>query len=174
VPPVLGHTRYFLSRIRNCKVMRHSLTATVTSSAVLAITLSFYAYAASLVPRGPHATYLLHAVFMSSDGLAPGADVRVAGVKIGSVQSIKLDPDQFVSNVTFAVERGYQLPTDTSLSVSSSGFTSAPVLVVDPGRRSGRLVPGATIRDTHALVSLEDSVSQYIFGAGGLGESPTR
>ncbi len=148
---------------------RHSAAASVASAAVLAVTAVFYVYAVTRQHDGGPAGYPLQAVFLSSNGLEVGADVRLAGVKVGTVGSIVLDTTAFVTRVGFTVDDRYRLPSDTSLGVGSSGFTAANALLVTPGHSSRMLAAGDTIRDTHEMMSLEQTVSQYIFGAGGLG-----
>lgn len=136
---------------------------------VIVVTAIFYTYAVTRRQDRAPAHYSLEAVFLSSNGLHVGADVRLAGVKVGMVSSIKLDPVAFVTRVGFYIDDRYQLPSDTSLGIGSSGFTAADGLLVEPGHSDHTLAPGDTIRSTHEVVSLEQAVSQYIFGAGGLG-----
>ena len=143
----------------------------VTSGAVIAVTAGFYSYAMTRLKGNTSDRYVLHAVFLSSNGLHEGADVDLAGVKIGTVFSIKLDPAAFVTHVDFHVDAGYELPQDTTIGIGSSGFTAANALLVDPGRSAKMLVPGDSIQSTREMLSLEQTVSQYIFGAGGLGSN---
>ena len=149
---------------------RHSGAASIASAAVIAIAAGFYVYA---VTRQPHNSgagrYVLQAIFLSSNGLRVGGDVRMAGVKVGTVSAITLDPIAFVTRVEFKLDDRYRLPSDTSLGIGSSGFTAANALLIDPGHRSQMLSAGETIRNTHEMLSLEQTVSQYIFGSGGLG-----
>lgn len=152
-------------------MQRRSGAAHLGSLVVLAVTVGFYSYAVNRKQQSGAALYPLRAVFLSSNGLQRGADVRLAGVRIGKVSSIALDPEGFVARVGFSVEDRYRLPADTSLSIGSSGFTAANDLLVEPGRSQQMLVAGDTIRNTREMLSLEQSVSQYIFGAGGLGDS---
>ena len=148
---------------------RHSGAASLASAVVIAVTIGFYSYASTRQQDGHHGQYVLRAVFLSSNGLHVGADVRLAGVKVGSVSSIKLDSDAFVTIVGFDIDEHYRLPVDTSLGIGSSGFTSANALLVTPGHSARGLYAGATIRSTREMPSLEQTVSQYIFGGGGLG-----
>ncbi len=138
---------------------------------MIAVTIGFYSYAITRLRSSASERYLLHAVFLSSNGLHEGADVNLAGVKIGSVSSIELDPAAFVTHVDFHVDAGYELPQDTTIGIGSSGFTAANALMVDPGRSTKMLAPGDSIRSTREMLSLEQTVSQYIFGAGGLGSN---
>ena len=148
---------------------RHSATAILASALVIAVAAGFYTYAETRGAGPTEATYELQSVFLSANGLAPGADVRLAGVKVGSVSSIALDNKLFVTHVGFRIEQRYRLPEDSRLAIGSSGFTSSDALMVTPGRSARMLQPGQVIRDTQEMVSLEQQVSQYIFGTGGLG-----
>ena len=150
---------------------RHSNAASFGSLLVLAVAIGFYSYAESRRQEPKLAEYPLKAAFLSSNGLQPGSDVRLAGVRIGRVTSITLDSRSFVAQVKFDVENRYRLPSDSSLSIGSSGFTAANSLLVEPGHSRQVLDAGSMIRNTHEMLSLEQSVSQYIFGAGGLSDS---
>ncbi len=150
---------------------RHSGVAAFASAAVIVVTAGFYAYAVTRQRESVRTRYDLQAVFLSSNGLHIGADVRLAGVKVGTVTSIALDPVAFSTRVVFLVDEQYRLPADTRLGIGSSGFTAATALLVEPGHSSRTLAPGEIIHNTREMVSLEQTVSQYIFGAGGLGSS---
>nr|WP_321986635.1 MlaD family protein [uncultured Lichenicoccus sp.] len=148
---------------------RHSATAILASTLVIAVAGGFYAYAETRGAAAIPASYELQSVFLSANGLRDGADVRMAGVKVGFVTGIALDPKLFVTRVGFTIDERYKLPADTRLGIGSSGFTSANALLITPGHSPRTLRPGAVIRDTEEMASLEQQVSQYIFGTGGLG-----
>ena len=149
---------------------RHSGFAVLASASVIAVAAGFSTYTVLQRHQAGGPRYGLDAIFTSANGLQAGADVRIGGVTVGKVASITLDPATFVTKVAFRIDDRYRLPADTSLSIGSSGFTAADALLVEPGRAARRLAPGATIHDTNAMLSLEQSISQYIFGGGGLGE----
>ncbi len=146
---------------------RHGLTATAASALVLCIAIGFYGYAARLNGGGEGAAYQLQATFLSSNGLHQGADVVLAGVVVGRVTAVTLDRRTMVSDVTFELDQALRLPTDTRLSIGSSTLTSAEALLVDPGNSHRMLPSGAMLTDTCEPTSLEQQVSQYIFGNGG-------
>ena len=146
---------------------RHSSAAIASSAGVLIISLSFFGYALTRSGSLPPSGYDLNATFLSSNGLRSGADVVLAGVQVGTVTSIDLDEHSMLSHVTFSVQQNLQLPVDTRLSIGSSTLTSGNALIVTPGVSHQRLAAGAVITQTCELTSLEQQISQYIFGAGG-------
>lgn len=146
---------------------RHGLAAILASCAVLAVVIGFYVYAVTSRNRTSRDDYQLEASFLSSNGLHSGADVLLAGVPVGAVTAIELDPRSMTSRVQFVVPRTLNLPIDTKVAIGSSTLTSANALMVMPGKLRQILKPGAIITDTCELASLEQQVSQYIFGSGG-------
>ena len=152
---------------RNPGGSRHGPAAVTASTLVLLIAVGFYLYAATLGGRAVGADYGLKATFLSSSGLQVGADVLLAGVPVGVVTSIALDDRTMLSDVSFRLEDRLHLPIDSGLSIGSSTLTSANALMIDPGRSPQMLKPGGTLTNTCGLASLEQEVSQYIFGSGG-------
>ena len=145
---------------------KHGVAAIIPSSLVLLIVLGFYGYAYSLGGGRKADGYELSATFLSSNGLHPGADVVLAGVKVGTITAITLDEHSMMSVVHFHVERSLQFPVDTQLSIGSSTLTSGNALIVIPGTSGQMLNSGANLKKTCELISLEQQISQYIFGAG--------
>lgn len=125
----------------------------------------FYTYASLLGNPARGDTYRLEAKFLSSNGLHAGADVVLAGVSVGQVTSISLDKQALTSLVTFRIAQDLQLPIDTRLSIGSSTLTSNNALILSPGTSTKMLPADAVISDTCQLTSLEQQVSQYIFGS---------
>ena len=146
---------------------RNGPAAVTASTLVLVLAFGFYGYATSLGGRDARADYALDATFLSSNGLQAGADVMLAGVPVGTVTSIALDDRTMLSRVRFRINQQLRLPVDSRLSIGSSTLTSGNALLIAPGKSAQSLGPGATVTDTCASTSLEQQVSQYIFGAGG-------
>ncbi len=146
---------------------RHSITATAASAAVLCVAIGFYGYTAGLIGTGDRRTYELRATFLSSNGLHEGADVVLAGVTVGRVTAITLEPRTMMSEVTFQIDQVLKLPVDTRLSIGSSTLTSGDALLVDPGKSRQMLPSDARVTDTCEPTNLEQQVSRYIFGNSG-------
>ena len=145
----------------------HGFAAIASSAGVLAVSLGFFSYAFTLSGNLPRSGYDLEATFLSSNGLHRGADVVLAGVPVGTVTSVVLDEHSMMSRIGFSVQQDLPLPADTRLSIGSSTLTSGNVLIVTPGGSPQRLSAGALITQTCEPTSLEQQISQYIFGAAG-------
>ena len=146
---------------------RHGISATAASAFVLCLAIGFYGYSIQLNGGRVGSSYELQAAFLSSNGLHEGADVVLAGVVVGRVTAVTLNQRTMASDVRFELDSTLRLPTDTRLSIGSSSLTSGSALLVDPGRSHQMLSIGATLTDTCEPISLEQQVSQYIFGNAG-------
>ncbi|WP_334194959.1 outer membrane lipid asymmetry maintenance protein MlaD [Pararhodobacter sp.] len=98
--------------------------------------------------------YALHASFRSAEGVRPGTEVRLAGVKIGTVTELSLNPQDFRAQLTIAVNRGIELPADSTIQVASEGILGGTFVEILPGGELENLQPGETFQDTQSAVSL--------------------
>ena len=112
--------------------------------------------------------YILNARFQSVSGLKSGAQVEMAGVQVGQVDAIDLDPDQQVAIVTLKINKSLSLTDDVIASVKTSGLIGDKYINLTPGGSEEFLKPGDTITDTESSVDLEELISKYVFGDGGL------
>jgi phospholipid/cholesterol/gamma-HCH transport system substrate-binding protein len=147
---------------------RHRPVAVAASVGVVALAAGFLAYGRLQIGSAGGETYELVGEFLSSDGLHAGADVVIGGVAVGRVNAVELDTQRMTSRVVFSVRDDLKLPRDSSLSIGSTSLASAAALLIEPGHESNVLAPHAVIQDTRPLVTLEQQVSQYIFGGGGV------
>ncbi len=134
-----------------------------TGAAVLAVAAGFLLYAVTNNGAPGGSGYRLHAAFDHIDGLAVGADVRMAGVKVGSVLATSIDPRSFLADVTMSVRDDLHLPTDTSAEVTSDGLLGGKYLALSPGGADKVLPSGGTITVTQGSVSLEQLLGKFIF-----------
>jgi phospholipid/cholesterol/gamma-HCH transport system substrate-binding protein len=149
---------------------RHNAAELATGAVVLAVAGGFLMFAVANTGKSfGDGGYPLHASFDHVDGLALGADVRVAGVKVGSVEAIRLDPKSFVANVTFSVQDGVKLSTDSSATVATDGLLGGKYLDVAPGGEEKILAPGGEVTITQGSVNLESLLGKYIFGSTNKG-----
>ena len=144
---------------------RHSAIEIATGAAVLLIAGGFLVYAVANTGQRIGAGYTLHAEFDHADGLGTGAEVRIAGVKVGSVQSIALNTKTYQADVAFTVQNGVSLTTDSSATISTDGLLGGKYLALATGGDETNLKPGATITITQGSVNLEALLGKYIFGS---------
>lgn len=109
-------------------------------------------------------TYSVRARFTNSGGLNPGSNVLIAGVPIGRVGAITLNPADFSALVELKLEKVVKLPTDTIASIKTSGLIGDKYVGLSPGSDTVFLAPGATITDTEAALDIESLISRFAFG----------
>ncbi len=129
-----------------------SLAEVATGAAVLLVAAAFLGYAVLHSGRaGPLRggdTQTFHARFDRIDGLPPGADVRIAGVKVGSVVDARIDPRTFLAVLTLRVDGSLRLPTDTSAEITSEGLLGGKYVALVPGG-SDRMLAAAEATARH-------------------------
>jgi len=142
-----------------------SLAEVATGAVILIIAGLFLTYAVVHSGRGLAGGegMVLHASFDRIDGLNNGADVRIAGVKVGSVTDARIDPQTFAADVTLRVDRGLKLPTDTSAEITSEGLLGGKYISLVPGGSDRFLADGGRISETQGSVSLESLLGRFIF-----------
>ncbi|GBR08022.1 outer membrane lipid asymmetry maintenance protein MlaD [Acetobacter oeni] len=150
--------------------MGHSREAgtIVFSFAVLAVTAGFTLYARSTQTDHGAPRYPLSAEFVSANGLKRGADVDIGGVPVGRVSDIHLDTKTAMAVVRFEVNDTLHFPTDSILSVGSATMSGDNALMIEPGTSQQLTKAGDVLANTREPTSLEQQVSNYIFGNGGL------
>jgi phospholipid/cholesterol/gamma-HCH transport system substrate-binding protein len=119
--------------------------------------------AANLTSFSSGDTYTLTARFDNIGGLKARAPVRAAGVVVGRITGISLDPKSFQGVVTMEVQRGYQFPKDTSAKILTAGLLGDQYVGLEAGGEIDNLAPGATIKQTQSAVVLENLIGQFLF-----------
>lgn len=133
--------------------------------------------AANLTSFSNGDTYQVKARFDNIGGLKPRAPVRSAGVVVGRVTAIGLDPKTFQGVVTLDIERGFQFPKDSSAKILTAGLLGDQYVGLEPGGDEKNLAAGDVIKQTQSAVVLENLIGQFLFskaadagaeaGAGG-------
>ena len=134
--------------------------------AVLAAGVVFAAYAIQTTGTrlGQDSGYELAASFQSAEGVRPGTEVRIAGVKVGSVTAMTLDPGSFRAQVTVRIDPAIRLPQDSTIQVASEGLLGGSYIDILPGGAIEELAPGATFEDTQSAVSLIQLMLRFVTG----------
>ena len=148
-----------------------SLAEICAGAVVLLVAATFLTYAVTYSGRGAATGdgIALSARFDRIDGLTPGADVRLAGVRVGSVTATRIDPETFGAEVTMRVDRALRLPADTSAEVTSEGLLGGKYVSLVPGGAERVLADGGRITETQGSISLEQLLGRFIFSVTQLG-----
>lgn len=133
--------------------------------AVLAIAIGFSVYAFQFAGLGgPSDSYPLKASFRSLEGVGVGTDVRLAGVKIGSVSDIDLNAQTYRADTVVAIAQGVEIPDDSSILISSEGLLGGNYVEIQPGGSPFSFESGAEIEDTQGAVSLISLLLKFVSG----------
>jgi phospholipid/cholesterol/gamma-HCH transport system substrate-binding protein len=119
-------------------------------------------------------TYTLTAYFDNIGALKVRAPIRSAGVLVGRVSAIKLDPKLYQGVVQLEIQRDVQFPSDSSLRILTSGLLGDQYVGVEPGASDKMWAGGDTVKQTQSAVVLESLISQFLFNkAADAGAAPT-
>lgn len=131
---------------------------------VVAGVFLFYAYSTSEIGKG--GGYEVIARFTTVGGLKPGSDVRMSGIKVGTVSSQILDPKSYLAEVTLSIDESILLPVDSSAAVASEGLLGGNYVDLVPGAEEQTLKPGERIELTQDAVDFVQMLSKFMFQAG--------
>ena len=143
--------------------MSHNAVETVMGAVVLVVAALFLFFAYTTSQVSAIAGYTLTARFNRIEGLRDGGDVRISGIKVGSIISQTLDPKTFVAVVRISVDPTIKLPVDTVATITSNGLFGDKYLSLEPGNEDATIAPGGQIDHTQSPMSLESLIGQYIF-----------
>jgi phospholipid/cholesterol/gamma-HCH transport system substrate-binding protein len=147
--------------------MSRNLLETLLGAIVLIVAIGFLLFAYNTSQVKENGGYELIARFDKVDGLERGSDVRISGIKVGSVLDQTLDPETYRAEVRFSLREDIQLPADTSAAVVSNGLLGGKYLALIPGGDIEMLEPGGEVTLTQSAVNLEDLIGHMIFNQGG-------
>lgn len=139
----------------------------VAGAGVVAVAAGFLIYMMSGNLSAPSGTYALTASFRSAEGISVGSDVRLAGVKVGTITDMKLNPQTFFADIAVALDSTVQLPTDSAILISSEGLLGGNFVEIIPGGADENLIAGDQIEDTQGSVSLISLLMKFVSGGDG-------
>lgn len=147
--------------------MNHNAIETVLGAIVLAVAGFFLVFALNAADTGKVSGYAVTANFSKADGLNSGLDVRISGVKVGSIQKTELDPKTYLAKVTMSIMPDIQLPVDTVAKVASESLLGGKYMALEPGAEEEMIPPNGRIQYTQASLNLEEMIGKFIFSAAG-------
>jgi phospholipid/cholesterol/gamma-HCH transport system substrate-binding protein len=147
--------------------MANNAAETLIGAAVLLTAGGFIAYASHTASIGvAGGEYELKASFRKAEGLVVGGDVRVAGVKVGTIRSLSLNMKTYQAVAVLAVANEVKLPDDSDAAIATEGLLGGGYVAITPGGSEVMLAPGDEIQFTQGSINLLDLVGKAISSSG--------
>ena len=146
--------------------MRNNLLESLIGFVVILIAIIFFIYSYSMMGnKNSSRTYEITAVFNEVSGLMSGSDVRLSGIKIGSVTSQTLNADTFDAVVSMQINNDIKIPTDSSAKISAEGLLGGNYISIEPGGSDEILSDGDVIEFTQGSIDLIGLLGNAVFGS---------
>lgn len=147
--------------------MAESTTEVLVGGAVLAVAVGFLIYAGQATGFSPakSSDYALTASFRSGEGITVGTDVRLAGVKVGTVSAMTLNAQTYRADTMLSLKQGIMIPDDSAIVISSEGLLGGNFVEIYPGGSLDNFGPGDEIEDTQGAVSLVSLLMKFVSGS---------
>lgn len=149
--------------------MKGNLLEAVIGAVVLVVAgfFIYFAYVSSgeKIKEG----YVVSARFDDVSGLVAGADVKLNGIKVGIVKSLNLD-ENYQAKAELLIKQGVNIPTDSSVSVTTDGIMGNKFAAISVGFSSDALKPGDEIEMTRSSVNLEKLIDRFALGGNSASE----
>ena len=145
--------------------MKRNTIETVIGAVVLVVAGIFMAFAYVSADLNTRGGYTVTANFNKVAGLAVGGDVRMSGIKIGSIVSQELDPKSFLAKVTMNIRDDVELPADSAAAISNESLLGGSFLEIIPGGDPDIIKNGGAIEYTQDPVDIVQLLGKFIFSA---------
>ena len=145
--------------------MGKNLIETLMGAVVIAVAAIFMLFAYSKADIGAVDGYLVTAKFDRIDGLHNGGDVRMSGIKIGTVTNQSIDPETYLAIVRFSVDPSIKLPLDSAAEIVSDGLLGGKYLSLVPGAEEKMIKAGGEVKFTQSPLNLESLISKFMFSS---------
>ena len=147
--------------------MQSNFVETLIGSIVVIIAGVFLFYGYTTSGMRSESGYKVTAEFNRVDGLATGSDVRLSGIKVGTVVSQAIDPKNYKAVVTMNLASDVKIPDDSSAKITSEGLLGSNYVALTPGGSEDYLQDGSQIDFTQGSVDLMGLIGQAVFSATG-------
>ncbi len=146
--------------------MSESTAEVLVGGAVLAVALGFLIHVGQATGYSRDGDgYQLSASFRSAEGVFVGTDIRLAGVKIGAVTGLELNPETYRADTVLRIREGIAIPDDSRAQISFEGLLGGNYMEILPGGSPENLEPGAEIEDTQGAVGLIALLAKFMSGS---------
>jgi len=144
--------------------MKQGAIETIVGFAVICIAALFltFSYKISHASKGGEG-YIIRADFQNIEGLAQGSDVKLAGIKVGYIDSLTLEKDTFFAVVKLRIQKDVEIPLDSRADVSTSGLLGGKYVRITPGADDDFLKDGEKLKFTQSAMNIEDLISKLVY-----------
>ena len=143
--------------------MKNSVIETLVGAAVIVLAVGFFAFAYTTGGVGTGSDgYTITAEFENTAGISTGSDVRMSGVKIGTVLAQELDPVSFQAILKLSVDPKIKLPDDSTAKITSEGILGGNFVALEVGGSETTIKDGGKIENTQGSIDLFGLISQFI------------
>lgn len=147
--------------------MNRNLLETVMGAVVIVVAVIFLVFAYHSAELRTAAGYPLTAKFDHIDGVREGADVRLSGIKVGSIVATNLDPKTFQAVVKLSIDDAIKLPVDTIATITQNGLLGDQYMSLVPGASDKMVASGGELSYTQSAPSLMSLFGQAVFSMSG-------
>ena len=153
-------------------MQQNNVAETLIGAVVIAVAVGFLAFAYTRTGSGSLSGYEINAKMPKVDGLSVGTDVRLAGIKIGTVSDLTLDPKTYLVTVHMNIRNDIKLPVDSSVLVTQAGFLGGQYLSITPGGDDKMMTAGAYFESAQGSIDVMNLVGRFATGANTSNQPP--
>jgi phospholipid/cholesterol/gamma-HCH transport system substrate-binding protein len=146
-------------------MQQNNIAETLIGAVVVVVAVAFLAFGYYRTGSGRLSGYEVNAKLAKVDGLSVGTDVRLAGIKIGSVASLNLDPKTYLATVHMSIRDDIKIPADSSVLVTSAGFLGSPYLSITPGGDDKMMAAGGYFENAQGSIDMMNLVGRFANGS---------
>ena len=146
---------------------QNTLTETLIGAAVVAAAALILLFVWMGKGAGGTSGYELNVRLAKADGLGVGTEVRLSGIKVGSVTDLTLDPNTYLVTVHMSIDSGVKVPADSSILVTSAGLLGGAYLSITPGGDDAMLAAGGSIENAQGSIDLMSLIGKFATGGSG-------
>ena len=147
--------------------MKSNTFEALIGAVVITFTLIFLFFGFQSMRLNNEGKYNVSAVFNRIDGIKLGSDIRMSGIKIGTVSSQELDNITFQARVLMAMDSDILIPDDSSAKITTDGLLGGNYISIEPGGNDIYLESGDEILFTQGSVDLIGLVGEALFSVEG-------
>tara|TARA_B100000927_G_scaffold252800_1_gene218231 strand:+ start:328 stop:774 length:447 start_codon:yes stop_codon:yes gene_type:complete len=143
--------------------MRSNTFETFIGAIVIILAISFLFYSFSITDNNAEGTYKIKATFNRIDGIQIGSDVRLSGIKIGSVAKSSLNQTTFEADLVLIIDNSIFIPDDSSAKITMDGLLGSNYISIEPGGSDIYLTENDYLLYTQGSIDLIGLVGEALF-----------